>query len=565
MLVLGAIKSWRYAEAQQWAAIGYDWLALDYWSRAWNIKDALPWAALTFLIALVGEWFAKYQMSLLRFIRWSNALASKAWVVLMFAGLTIAVPKIAAAVTQPDAPDQAPNVLYVMVDTWRADHVGWLGYSRKVTPGLDQLVQSGVIYENVVAPSGWTKPSVATQFTGLMPSEHAAVSQPIAGMAVHGTKLPLDRLSWVEVLRAQGWDTAMWSNNPNILPTFGFDQGAGEFFDYVNHPPGRSEHILPDVRDWIDHSWDRSRPFAAYVHLMDPHYPYVAPEPFGGTFDQTGSDFQMNGPVFESYILGEADVADVTPLMLERINAIYDEEILYVDHYLTPFLREIMQEFPNTVVVLVSDHGEEFLEHGLFGHGHSIYNELVKVPLVIWGPQLKAERVPWQVRLLDIFPTLIELTGAVAEPNKRPSHGESLVNMRAEHRLAPMESGGDERPPWHWRGLSDGTWKMIERLEVNPADHQSWQGHLPVLDLAREEMGMPYFQIYNLLDDPNERSDKVKTEIKRARSLKKRMIDHDWYRPATWMLNFSTSSDMGSDLELLRELGYLGPDESKAK
>jgi arylsulfatase A-like enzyme len=578
MLVVCAYKTWQYASAQHWAALDYDWLALDWWSRSWELNEALAGAGMTLILALIGEHFAANQTAILRLIRWANRLASRAWVLILLAFLAFGLPRTAASLSQPDAPEDAPNVLYVMVDTWRADHVGWLGYPRNVTPGLDQLVQSGVIYENTVSSSGWTKPSVATQLTGLIPSKHAAVSQPIPGIAVHGTKLPLDRLTWIEVLRAEGWDTAMWSNNPNILPTHGFDQGAGYFFDYVKHPdrvgssegaagfdPGRAEYMLPDVRQWIDQSWDRSRPFAAYVHLMDPHYPYVAPAPFQGTFDQTGSDFQLDGEVCGDYIKGKADVADVTPLMLERINAIYDEEILYVDHYLTPFLRDMMAEFPNTVVVLVSDHGEEFLEHGQFGHGHSLYDELVKVPLVIWAPGLEAKRVPWQVRLLDVFPTLVELVGAQIMLADDHIQGKSLVDMQPAHRLAPMESGGDERPPWHWRALSDGTWKMHERLEVNPDDHESWLEGIPVLDQVREEKGMPYFQIYHLPDDPGEQNDLVKTEIKRARSMKKLMVDRLWHWPADLVLKFGSSSDLGADLDHLIRMGYADPPKVEAE
>ncbi|MBC8405540.1 MAG: sulfatase [Planctomycetes bacterium] len=582
MFVICAIKTWQQYGAQEWASLDYKWLGLDLWSRAWEIKEALAGAGLTLILALIGERFASNSFVGLRLVRWGNRLASRAWTVAVLAFLALGLPRMAASLTQPDAPQQAPNVLYVMVDTWRADHVGWLGYERDVTPQLDKLVEKGVIFEHAISSSGWTKPSVGTQLTGLMPSTHQAVSQPMTGIDVHGVDLPPDRLTWIEVLRAQGWDTAMWSNNPNILPTHGFDQGAGYFVDYINHPEkrnptdddagfdrGRAERMLPDVREWIDNSWDRSRPFAAYLHILDPHYPYVAPAPFKGKFDKTGLDFQLDGIICGDYMEGEADPADVTPEMLERINAIYDEEIAYVDHYLAPFLIKIQAEFPNTVVVLVSDHGEEFMEHGWFGHGQSIYSELVNVPLVIWGPSLTPQRVPWQVRLMDLYPTVLDLAG-VSPPDEPsvPYQGENLVDMEEAHRIAPMESGGDERPPWHWRGLSDGEWKVIERLEVNPNDHETWlkrEGGIPVLNQEAEEIDMNYMEIYQISQDSIEQNNLIKPELQRARSLLQLMQENGWYHRADYVNAFGTSSTMGASEEDMERLGYLTRDTKPTK
>ncbi len=221
-----------------------------------------------------------------------------------------------------------------------------------------------------------------------------------------------------------------------------------------------------------------------------------------------------------------------------------------------------MKEFPNTVVVLISDHGEEFLEHGFFGHGHSLYSEVVNVPLVIWAPDLEPQRVPWQVRSLDVFPTLVSLTGSASNSVIEALKGESLVEPIEGHRLAPLEVGGDERPPWHWRGLSDGKWKMVERLEVNPADHAIWKKDgIPVLDEKREAEGMPYFQIYDLENDPTEQTDLIKDELQRARSMKKVLEDNDWHYPSDWVNTFNSSRGKGGNLELMKQLGYLDPDD----
>ena len=283
VFAVGVFYSLQNAAAQGWADLGFDWLALDAWSRLHESKEGLVGGALTLLLACTADLLPSSFLPAL-WIRKAVNLFSKplAWLTLLACAYLL--PPAIASASQPDAPKGAPNILFVLVDTWRADHAGFLGYSRNVSPGLDELAQEGAIFETTVAQSGWTKPTVATLFTGLVPSVHGAVSQPIPGMTIHGTELPPDRTTFVEVFRARGWDTAMWSNNPNILPAHGFGQGAGYFRSFVGESvgerfdAGRAEWMLPEVETWLA-SREEGRPFCAYVHIMDPHYPYVAPEP----------------------------------------------------------------------------------------------------------------------------------------------------------------------------------------------------------------------------------------------------------------------------------------------
>jgi len=581
MFAICAIYSWDEANLQHWSAAGYGWLGPDFWSRSWEIKEALAGAALTFVLAMAGAFaFQKSEFVLFRLLRGSLRVAGHPIAVLVFAALAFALPKAYASVTRPDAPAQAPNLLYVLVDTWRADHVGWLGYERPVTPQLDELVRSGVVFENVVSSAGWTKPAVGTQFTGLIPSVHGAVSQPIYGLPVAGTRLARIQITWMEVLRAQGWETAVWSNNPNILPNHGFGQGVAHFYDYVNHPdrvggeqsvegfdPGRAEYMLPDVEEWLDAHATGDKPFAAYVHLMDPHYPYVAPEPFRGTFDKTGlGDRNLDGTVCGDWVKGKLTIEDFGPEVLERINAIYDEEILYTDTYLAPFLKKVREEHPNTIVILVSDHGEEFLEHGQLGHGQGIYNELVNVPLVIWGPNIEADRISWQVPTFDLYATLLDLLG-VEQRHKQgfSSLSKSLFEPIGDHRMAWMESGGDERPPWHWRAVSDGNWKVIERLDNRPDQMdnpvEEFNTIWPI-DSREAEFGSSYKMLYHIAVDPFERNDLIKQDLARATALKNRTSEllgekFEWWFGTDHIFDFATSGGAPVDPALLQQLGYL--------
>jgi len=242
--------------------------------------------------------------------------------------------------------------------------------------------------------------------------------------------------------------------------------------------------------------------------------------------------------------------------MLQRIIDIYDEELLYVDHYLAPFLERVRAEHPDTILVLAGDHGEEFLEHGQFGHGHSIYEELVRVPLVLLGPGIPAgTRVRSLARQMDVFPTLLELTGTTNDSLGRVVHGESLVPLlegRQEARLAPIESGGHERPPWHWRGISDGEWKLVIRKKDLPSTKP-----IPVLVDGEEKGPRPWRWLFRLSEDPAEQRDLSEEEPQRLEKLLDALQENGWLISPLEILELKPSRPSASvSQELLEELGY---------
>jgi arylsulfatase A-like enzyme len=397
----------------------------------------------------------------------------------------------------------------------------------------------------------------------MVPSRHRAVSVPRMDMGTRGIRLPPTVTTWVEILRGRGWDTGMWSPNPNIVPHLGFAQGAALFVDYFNHPertreymPGRIDRQLLDVRRWLREERDTDRPFCAYVHVMDPHYPFEAPEPFAGTFDQSGLDFNLDGPTCDGYRDGTRDLAEVTEEMVQRLIDIYDEELLFTDHHLGPFLREVLEEHPDTIVVLVGDHGEEFLEHGGFGHASTVFEELVHVPLVLWAPGLEPDRIEAQVPLMDLFPTLLDLLDLTehASPLVQGKSLRSILEGRErEHRLAPLETGGDQRPAWHWRGLSDGRNKVVRREEDLPTLRP-----VPSLGEWDQMLARPTWFLFDLEGDPGEQHNLYHDggeEI--ARSLFETMDERGWFLPPAALLQFSAErAEIGSSLEDLQRLGY---------
>ena len=560
LVAAGVGRAWREAALQGWEALGLPWLAVESFARerAW-----LPALAAAILVgtAMLAAWRVP---ALARFCR-SLRLEGLGHPLCVALALLVAfvLPGVAVRGTRPEPARQAPNVLFILIDTWRADHAGFLGYERDVSPALDRLAAEGVVFERAMAQSSWTKPSVATLLTGLLPSKHHAVSQAIPETPVRAFRLNPRLTTFVELLYGRGWQTAMWSDNPNITPPVGFAQGAEHFRDYFHEPcSGSAAHpgscgelpeVLADVDAWLRDERDEERPFCLYVHVMDAHYPFDPPAEFRGRFDAHPSDLQLSGPVVHDYMTGKRSEAKLTPERLRSLVDRYDEELLAVDQRLGPFLERMRREHPNTVIVLSGDHGEEFFEHGNLGHSHALWQELVHVPLVVWAPGLEPERVSTQVRLMDVCPTLLDLVGLErALPDMQGESLRAVIDGReGADRPAPMEVGGDQKPCWQWRGLIDGTHKLLRREADLPTLH-------PIPELLAEDAGeRPLWHLYDLERDPAERVNLAEEHGERARELFALLTGRGWYVAPEALLGMKASA-IELDAELSGELDALG-------
>jgi arylsulfatase A-like enzyme len=333
------------------------------------------------------------------------------------------------------SPGPRPNVIVFLVDTLRADHLGAYGYERATSPNLDSIAEESVVFDACRVASTWTKPSTASILTGLLPTAHGAVE--------HREVLPTEAVTLAEVFRSAGYRTAAWSDNPFVTPEFGFGQGF-ESFDYrepsvfvngtllgkalwtlrvvslsgrlvgekLTHGQGASM-LCERLLAWVDGKED-GEPWFAYLHLMEPHLPYDPPAPFRGRFSDpayAGPDLDRPPPY-----LGFLPFERATALPEDQrrhLVARYDEEILRLDDALGK-LREglsLRGLTRNTILVVLSDHGEEFFEHGGWTHGHRLYDELVRVPLLIRAPGISPRRITEPVRATDLFPTLLTLAG----------------------------------------------------------------------------------------------------------------------------------------------------------
>jgi len=307
---------------------------------------------------------------------------------------------------------QAPrvtNVLVLLVDTLRADRLAAYNDRTRVDgPSLARLARSSVVFERALAPESWTKPSVASLLTGLHPDTHAVQS--------HSSALPRSVPVAAEVFGREGMETAAFVGNGYISEPYGFARGWSTWRTFSGVDRANSADRIADaVGRWL-RKRPREVPFFAYVHMIDPHAPYAAP----GRSRYRYQSWPYSGPVRPlqtANLLRDfgAGRVYVTPKDVRRLEELYDAEVSFVDHYVGRVVQSLASAgiLDETLVVVTADHGEAFFERGRLGHGHSVHEELVHVPLVVRNPGASPRgRVADDVSLVDLLPTFCEVLGA---------------------------------------------------------------------------------------------------------------------------------------------------------
>jgi len=313
------------------------------------------------------------------------------------------------------------RVILVIVDTLRPDVLSCYGSGEVPTPNIDRLAREGIRFTNAFSTGPWTLPAVSSIMTGLSPMVHGAV-QP-------DSKLPGSIDTLAEVMRDAGYLTAAIGSNIFLKPDYNLSQGFREY-DFYPRPSGDGD--LSDVStadltkkaiDWLEAH--REDDFFLWIHYFDPHLPYEpAPDalPPGPVPDRIGARFEEVDEIRNGEL-------DPTGREKEWIRALYVREVAYVDENLGAFFGalEKLGLYDDTLIVFMSDHGEEFWEHGGFEHGHTLYNELLEVPLIIKlpGAVSTGERSA-MVSIQGVMPTVLDLCGI--DP------GEEL----AAHSLTPL-------------------------------------------------------------------------------------------------------------------------------
>ncbi|MEY2746400.1 MAG: hypothetical protein RL112_1442 [Planctomycetota bacterium] len=324
----------------------------------------------------------------------------------------------------------APNVLILSIDTLRADRLGCYGHARGTSPNLDALAARGVLFERAYSSAPWTLPSYASLFTALLPADHRAGvvteredrfgTDEVAPKKTTELLRP-DVRTLAEAAREAGWWTAGFYCNPYIGAGAGVDRG----FDRWERYQHGAKAGVDRARRWIaDHG---ARQWFVFLHLIDPHMPYAPPAPYDRLHAGVSVDELPDWPPTLSALRAGSDEAT-----RKLCSDLYDGEVAYADAQLGRLLDDLRAsgELDNTIVVLHSDHGEEFWEHGGCDHGHAMHEELLRVPFVLsWPGRVEPRRVQARVRTLDLYPTLAEL---LSLPPPHPlAEGRSLAPLFA--------------------------------------------------------------------------------------------------------------------------------------
>jgi arylsulfatase A-like enzyme len=280
-------------------------------------------------------------------------------------------PPPAAETAPAPAGEAAPNLVFVLIDTLRADALAAHGGDPDLMPNLNRFFAGAHRFTDVVASSSWTRPSVASFFTGLLPEEHGARQSfdPLAE----------DHVTLAEVLSARGYRTAAFVTNvAAINREFGFDQGFDDFYEFQDLPYARAEKVKRAVSQWLAESFSADDRWFLYLHFLDPHEPYLA-----------GVEPRRKRP--------------------DEYRRAYREELRYLDRELGEIFEALQRELPApTWFFVTSDHGEEFFEHELFGHGYTLYEEVVRIPAALHTDAGSGTDVTARLEARDFFELLLD-------------------------------------------------------------------------------------------------------------------------------------------------------------
>jgi arylsulfatase A-like enzyme len=343
---------------------------------------------------------------------------------------------------------RSPLVVFVLIDTLRRDHVHTLGYHRTTTPNLDRLAREGFVASGMVAHSSHTAPSVASMFTSTAPHVHGLQYSGAGGFGNKGeSKKPLlreDNLTLAEVLSGAGYFTAAAVSNPWLREHFGFAQGFHLFDMSALLGRGRGEHdgaLINEIGSKVIQEHPAQKTFL-YLHYMDVHNPYAHDGKLPKVFRKgPGRILHKNGPI---PWISKKDLA-------YAIDA-YDDGLLYTDSLIGELVRKLEAAAAERDVLLVitSDHGDEFLEHGGMGHATTLYPELLETFAIFWRPnnQMTHPRNEQLSATIDIAPTLLDLVG-VPQPKEmtgrsllRPASGGAVISELAAKKAAIKDGWG---------------------------------------------------------------------------------------------------------------------------
>ncbi len=405
----------------------------------------------------------------------------------------------------PAANAGAPNVIVIVVDTLRADHLSSYGYERDTSPFMDSLAAQGVRFENAISPSSWTQPSHASMLTGRYTYEHQAETTPLDDtfptigevMQANGYRTGGFSANTLFFTRRQGHGRGFlhFEDNYQSAPDAFFNSSLyGFIFDFyglrkaLNYEGVPTRVLASDINrsvlDWIDR--DSDRPFFVFMNYFDVHDPYTPPEPYRSKYASTPNPGGLINGFVERYS------PSLTPEQIQTEIEAYDGSISYVDDEIKNLFDELEARglLDDTIVIVTSDHGESLGEHGLLQHSASLYLDEIHVPLIVWNPAYvpSGKTVDTPVSLTSLPSTILSLVNAKEDPFPGPS-------------LAVLISGDDA--PAEWPDPISELTQMEGATEINPSTHGAMKSVIgsEMQHILHEKFGE---ELYNWRDDPQE-------------------------------------------------------------
>ncbi len=300
--------------------------------------------------------------------------------------------------------ENSRNVILISIDTLRADHLGCYGYERETSPNIDSLAEESALFSNAYSPSPWTLPSHVSLLTSLLGVHHQVNNE--------NEKMDPSLITLADVLRQNNFFCSAFTGGGYVSSVYGFSKGFNLYKETLQAIwlQDSVEWVCQNVTRWLDRNKDKN--FFLFIHTYQPHNPYSSPDPYSTMFlDENAKWKRLN---FVGYLGGKKGVFRVlSEEERKNIISLYDAEIRYTDEELIKPLLEKLKEmelFDQTMIIFTSDHGEEFYEHKGWEHGHSLYDELLKVPLIIKFPGSKfaGKKIESIVRLVDVMPTILD-------------------------------------------------------------------------------------------------------------------------------------------------------------
>jgi arylsulfatase A-like enzyme len=412
-------------------------------------------------------------------------------------------------------------VILLSLDTLRADHLHCYGYPRETSPNIDRFSRDCVLFSNAIAQAPSTLPSHASLFTSLIVMHHGAFDPGIWGGY---SALVDENLTMAEVLKANGYRTVSFNGNGYVAKAFGFQQG----FDlYDDTHKGRFESVVPVAVDWIRRF--QGDKFFLFLHTYEVHHPYTPLPRFAERFDAAYS-----GPLPDEISLElikdiNAGRVRIDEADREHVVNMYDAEILSMDEAFGTFIRLLKEEgvYDESMIIVTADHGEEFGEHGMMGwHSHTLFDELLRVPLLIKFPRGRygSTTVDAPVRLIDVLPTVHEVLGLdLPEVYEGKSLLCILSGEETEVRPSMSSTGANDE-----YSLRTDEWKLYVSLKKGT-------------------------RLYNLKQDPGERTDVAKDHADLVKELTRMLNRQVKSRPPV-----KKRSEVELDPETLKNMEALG-------